>query len=203
MLAKRQALFMARLRESHCHKHIENIFLYFSAPILRGAKPATLITLQPHRLTAWQERQNALRKATGLKTYEVRNRNGTLLLLIYDETAMRVLLRKNENISLLALHGYPAGCDPGEIFTYLQFRFWESKFPHEIGVFLGYPIEDVWGFILNEGKNCVCCRYWKVYHDLEKAQEMFRRIDEAQDYAIDLLCKMMPIHITANLLKAV
>jgi hypothetical protein len=76
-------------------------------------------------------------------------------------------------------------------------------FPHEIGVFLGYPAEDVLGFIINEGRNYVCCRHWKVYHDIERAQEMFRRIDEAHSYALDVLRDWKPIHIAAKLLKAV
>ena len=36
-------------------------------------------------------------------------------------------------------------------------------FPHEIGLFLGYPVEDVLGFIENAGQNCKCCGCWKVY----------------------------------------
>ena len=45
--------------------------------------------------------------------------------------------------------------------------------PHEIGVFLGYPLEDVVGFIRNRGRNYTCCGYWKAYGDPEAAQKRF------------------------------
>lgn len=34
-----------------------------------------------------------------------------------------------------------------------------APFPHEMGILLGYPIEDVWGFIENEGKNYLYTGY--------------------------------------------
>ena len=38
-----------------------------------------------------------------------------------------------------------------------------ADFPHEIGVFLGYPLEDVVGFIRHRGKCFTCCGCWKSY----------------------------------------
>jgi len=46
-------------------------------------------------------------------------------------------------------------------------------FPHEIGIFLGYPLEDVKGFIVNAGKNCKSSGYWKVYGDVEQSEKVF------------------------------
>jgi hypothetical protein len=54
-------------------------------------------------------------------------------------------------------------------------RFRESgPFPHEVGFFLGYPPEDVIGFMENNGKGCKLCGTWKVYGDVEKARACFR-----------------------------
>ena len=58
----------------------------------------------------------------------------------------------------------------------LQRRLSEKKtFPHEIGVFLGYPLGDVIGFIRNEGKNCKCADCWKVYGDECEAKKTFAK----------------------------
>ena len=43
-----------------------------------------------------------------------------------------------------------------------------ERFPHEIGLFLGYPPHDVEGFIRYGGQNFRQCGFWKVY-DNEKA----------------------------------
>ena len=49
----------------------------------------------------------------------------------------------------------------------------EQAYPHEIGLFLGYPLSDVIGFIENRGWNYTCCGCWKSYGDPEKAQAYF------------------------------
>lgn len=46
-------------------------------------------------------------------------------------------------------------------------------FPHEIGVFLGYPLRDVVGFIENRGQNFTCCGFWKSYSDPNTIQRCF------------------------------
>ena len=51
----------------------------------------------------------------------------------------------------------------------------ESEFPHEIGLFLGYPPEDVKGFIDNNAENCKCVGAWKVYGNPEEAEKVFER----------------------------
>ena len=59
----------------------------------------------------------------------------------------------------------------------LKRRIAKSKdFPHEIGLFLGYPIEDVVGFIRYAGKGCKLSGLWKVYGDAEAASRLFDRL---------------------------
>ena len=58
-------------------------------------------------------------------------------------------------------------------------RFDEGgEFPHEVGLFLGYPPEDVRGFIEHKYCGCKCVGSWKVYGDAQKAQEAFSRFDK-------------------------
>ena len=51
----------------------------------------------------------------------------------------------------------------------------DQQFPHEIGLFLGYPPEDVQGFMkdCHAGVKCVGC--WKVYGDEERSRKLFAR----------------------------
>ena len=48
-------------------------------------------------------------------------------------------------------------------------------FPHEIGLFLSYPPEDVQGFIDNRAQNYKRICAWKVYGDEENAQRTFEK----------------------------
>ena len=53
-------------------------------------------------------------------------------------------------------------------------------FPHEIGMFLGYPLGDVIGFIANSGKNSKCTGCWKVYCDECNAKKKFAQFDKCK-----------------------
>ena len=57
----------------------------------------------------------------------------------------------------------------------------EEKFPHEIGLFLGYPLDDVEGFIQNQGKNCKCAGCWKVYGDAFQAEKLFAKYQKCRE----------------------
>ena len=70
----------------------------------------------------------------------------------------------------------------------------KKGFPHEIGVFLGYPIEDVKGFIKNEGKGHLMTGYWKVYSDPVRAKRLFRQYDDAKNYAVNKFLTGMSIY---------
>lgn len=50
-----------------------------------------------------------------------------------------------------------------------------AEFPHEVGVFLGYPLEDVEGFIHHKEEGCKCIGCWRVYGDEKRARRVFRR----------------------------
>jgi len=53
--------------------------------------------------------------------------------------------------------------------------------PHEIGLFLGYPYEDVVGFMQDGGKCAKCTGCWKVYGSVEMASRMFDSIHRCRD----------------------
>ena len=78
------------------------------------------------------------------------------------------------NRAFLARQGYGADQDCQGLLRQLSRRLClEREFPHEIGVFLGYPLEDVVGFIENRGRNYTCCGCWKAYGDPEAARRRF------------------------------
>ena len=71
--------------------------------------------------------------------------------------------------------GY-TGTDLGDLLDQLAYRLrTQPEFPHEIGLFLGYPLRDVVGFIENRGRNFTCCGYWKSYGDPTRARAYFTR----------------------------
>ena len=64
-----------------------------------------------------------------------------------------------------------------------------NDFPHEIGLFLGYPPEDVCGFIKNKGCGCKCVGCWKVYGDENKAKQTFDKYKRCTELCCSLVEK--------------
>ena len=68
-----------------------------------------------------------------------------------------------------------------------------DEFPHEVGLFLGYPPEDVKGFIELGGRNSKASGYWKVYGDVDRAQKQFERFSKCTGVYLECLGRGLPI----------
>jgi hypothetical protein len=102
---------------------------------------------------------------------------GRFLVLLYEKTMLEKTMSDSAARLLLSDLGYPAAVSLFPVLHYLKTRFSGGDFPHEVGLFLGYPPEDVTGFIRHKGQNYKFCGYWKVYGDVEQAKRLFRRYD--------------------------
>jgi hypothetical protein len=88
------------------------------------------------------------------------------MLLLYRADWLRRIVADQGNRRFMERQGYPADADLPQLLERLADRLClEEDYPHEIGLFLGYPLEDVVGFIENRGRNFTCCGYWKAYGD--------------------------------------
>ena len=102
--------------------------------------------------------------------------NGTrALIYVYRPKELKHRLSEHRIESLMQKFGYEGAdinCSINRLRSSLGVC---GSFPHEIGIFLGYPLEDVIGFIEHCGSNCKACGQWKVYGDVEKAMGLFAK----------------------------
>ena len=56
-----------------------------------------------------------------------------------------------------------------------------GQFPHEIGLFLGYPPCDVLGFLHDAGRHSKLSGYWQVYGDAQAALALFAKYKKCAD----------------------
>jgi hypothetical protein len=125
-----------------------------TAEVLEGVKPANLINLADRRqpcgrnlLRLWQRHGRSLLAASGLAWRELPGRNGGVLLLAYRLASLVELLARPATQAVLTRAGYANPADPEVALEQLAQRLTQDKFPHEIGVFLGYPLKDVAAFL--------------------------------------------------------
>lgn len=145
-----------------------------AAPVLMDKKPAALFTLPSREQAVFS---GALAPC-GLRVMCMRHHRGRALLLVYRPAHLAQALADPLAARLLHRHGYPAGAALDDTLRALKGRIaTEGDFPHEIGLFLGYPPADVAGFIHHRGSRYKLCGLWKVYSDVERAKALFSEYD--------------------------
>ena len=122
----------------------------------------------------------------GFCVCRMRHMGGRALFYVYHIGALEKLLCCPLNRKFLEERGYPCKSAAQSV-RLLKERMQEDDFPHEIGIFLGYPLEDVQGFIDDPTAKTGLCGYWKVYADLEEKQKIFERFRRCTD----CICKRM------------
>lgn len=168
----------------------EKKLAFFMAPSLLGVKCANLVSLNKteYDLPAHLERFNSKAKSKGLKLKILCTCQNRALIFLYNEILLNHQLAEAKQKSILQHYGYvetqPLECKLNRLAERIQ---QEPQFPHEIGIFLGYPVEDVLGFIENKGENYKLCGYWKVYSSAEKAKRTFENYDKCRNFLCNKL----------------
>lgn len=158
------------------NRSFESLLANHCAPVLFGKKPAALLAEK----ALPEDCPWALLQKRGFHVLRLCWRGKTALTLIYHPALLGAALSQSLVSRELAAMGYPVGRDWRALLSFLRRRFNESaEFPHEIGFFLGYPAEDVIGF-MERKTACKLTGQWKVFGDVERAAAMF------EEYA---LCK--------------
>lgn len=150
------------------------------APTLAGVKAASLFRISGE---TGDLRRAALHWDRLLAPFGIRLRvlktcpaAQACMIYVYRQNRVHCILAQPEVRAFLVRMGYrPA--DTESLLDQLVRRFClEEAYPHEIGVFLGYPLEDVEGFIRHRGRNFTCCGQWKCYGDPAAAVACFARL---------------------------
>lgn len=79
-------------------------------------------------------------------------------------------------------HLSPCQCSAQVIFRLRSFYMGLGSFPHEIGLMLGYPPEDVVGFIQSAGKDAKAQGLWKVYGNPLRARMRFAELARLESW---------------------
>lgn len=159
--------------------------IFQCAPFLKGMKAACMLNVETGYC---RDLENVL-WGTDMDHKILSENKGKCLVFLYRKNELSAFLEKNEVRDFLRHYGYD--CQDLEIMlARLSARVRDhacrnQSFPHEIGVFLDYPVEDVRCFIEQGGKGEVMSGYWKVYHDPGKAQLTFQAYDKARVSAVN------------------
>ena len=173
----------------------ERMIAELCSPTLSGVKCANLFNCEYGTKEQLQEEiaeMNARLARKGIHmmvlSYPSKNR---ALIYIFRPRLLQKELDEPQTRSLMKSLGY-LDHRMGNCLNILRKKLSEYKeFPHEIGCFLGYPFEDVVGFMKHE--KCSYYGVWKVYGNVEDAKRLFELYDSVTKENLDLFEAGIPL----------
>lgn len=160
-------------------KHLsEEMIIRNCAPTLAGIKTGNMFGCKyahAEEMKCAVRKFNRLFAKKGIRVLPLKFDGKRALIYVYRPSRLNDDLRAEKARNVLQSCGYGEE-KASECVVRLMRRMREAEdFPHEIGLFLGYPPDDVYGFINNRDDACKCVGYWRVYGDEEQAIRTFAK----------------------------
>lgn len=160
--------------------YIEKFLVYNLSIVITGNKPSATVTLKKgndSNYEKWSMYGIDFLNSIGLKYIVLREEKEAEIVLIYNEDLLKSYVFIDDNYKFLISLGYSYNKCISSYLEKLKERYAIFKCPHELGIFLGFPINDVKDFMKCTTKKCLMCGYWKVYNNLEDAIVVFDKFD--------------------------
>ncbi len=171
------------------------------APLITGIKISNLLMVCGKREDAVQN----LLEGSDISCFCVMSSPKKTAFLLYRRAELEMYLGNQDVRQLFQKLGYK---DFSLEYVLPRFRKryeahmnGEQQFPHEMGLLLGYPIEDVVGFMEHSGKEYLYSGYWKVYENVPAKKQIFLHYDEARETLIRLLANDIGIRLIYEIYK--
>lgn len=170
-------------------EQIETQLALQCAPLLTGIKISNTLIVQKENV----QRVTQMLEQTCIQSFSLYEAGKKTTLLLCKEKELLAYLKQSDVRRLFSTFGYQS-LELNRIVMLLQKRYanymkHKIEFPHELGLMLGYPTEDVVGFIENNGKNYLYSGYWKVYSNVSEKKCLFERFEQAKEQVIQLISK--------------
>lgn len=181
--------YLNKIEQFSDSDYIKAKVYYHIAPTIKQIKPASIVTLTNEKrdlCNLWHINKKEVLYDCNLDYFKLREDERSISIMIYNREKLENVIYNEQSLEFLLQYGYNKDMNLNEVLFRLKERF-SLVCPHEIGLFLGYPIDDVKDFIDNSN-NCLATGYWKVYNNLSYAKSQFERFDIAK---IDVMTEIM------------
>ncbi|MCR5251799.1 MAG: DUF3793 family protein [Lachnospiraceae bacterium] len=162
----------------------EELVIEHCSPTLAGIKTGSMFTTRVEEGTDIYSEirglNNTLRDK-GLRVILLKQSGRSALIYIYRPDHLKKDLSDPKASVILKNKGYDCSCPEVCIVQLVRHLKEDAGFPHEVGLFLGYPPSDVEGFMKDPSKGVKCCGCWKAYSEPEKARKTFKRFNRCTE----------------------
>ena len=156
---------------------IEHALIEHGAPTLAGLKTANLFPVKQEGEDVIRSlrRVNRVLNGKGMRAIPLKKNNDSILLYLFRPERLQKDLRQPESVCILEEMGYPSNQMDLCISCLIRHLKEDESFPHEIGLFLGYPPSDVKSFMASSREGVKCTGCWKAYSNPEEAERIFEK----------------------------
>lgn len=156
---------------------LRDALIQHCSPTLASIKTGNLFSLRTEGrdITPEIRALNHILVKKGLRLLPLRKSEKSTLIYLYRPEMLREDLAYPEAASILKEKGYPCGNPNFCVVALIRHLLSDESFPHEIGLFLGYPPSDVRCFMHDTRKGVRCVGCWKAYGDPCEAEKTFAR----------------------------
>lgn len=185
-MSKKILDFYKKIGGMDTKESLEKYLLFTLSPVIGGLKPSSTITLSYDKkeYSIWSNYKKEFLEILKLKEIVLRKGTKAEIILIYNEENLLNCINKKDNRAFLNKLGYDLTLTLEENLDILVYRYEKYHCPHELGVFLGIPIEDVIDFMECSDKKCLMCGYWKVFNNYNNAKDIFNKYDISKNIMI-------------------
>lgn len=171
-------------------------------PVIFGVKPAEIISFP------YSDKQNSYRLIEIKRILNNTNKisykefsycNKCTKILFYNSTKLNNTLSEYRNLKFLKSSGYPNNYDFDRYLNFIIEKMKTGYIPDEIGIFLGYPLKDVLGFIGHPSLKLTKINGWRVYGDSKISDIKYMQFINAKNKMKELL----NYHNVDNILKVI
>lgn len=152
-------------------------------PVILGAKPAEIISYPKFDCSRCEKIQaidTIFEKSVKVKYRKINQDNGQVKIIFYDPLHLDQTLGDKRNRKFLSDMGYPVSASMDQCLDILASRIEKGDCPDEIGIFLGYPLKDVMGYMGHPSLQLTKVQYWRVYGNSRLSDERYQQIVETR-----------------------
>ena len=156
----------------------DQLLIRLCSPTLAGLKTGNLFTVDVEDRAKFNREIctfNHRLSCKGIRMIPVKYWGNHVMLYLYRPKLLRRDFANEEVCKILKEKGYSYENSDLCVAQLARHLAKDQEFPHEIGLFLGYPVSDVVGFMKSPEEGVKYTGFWKVYGDIDHALKTFEK----------------------------
>ncbi|MEW9124002.1 MAG: DUF3793 family protein [Thermotaleaceae bacterium] len=167
-------------------------------PVLMGVKPAEILSFSS-KGEGNQRKVEIIHRIfsnhTKIRYQKISYRDICTKFIFYHPEALDRVLKESRNQRFLQSIGYHRLYSREMYLRILEEKIAGGEIPDEIGIFLGYPLKDVIGFMGHPSLRLTKINGWRIYGDTRLSDEIYISFVHARKQVREMLGSNSPSQI--------